>query len=570
MSKKDSHKDRMRMLDTIAAPPDGTPELAWLKEQAKSNPKLQQEASRRYKIARASVRAQLNSGAGRFADEALRQFLAEYNHRAWHYGLRRLPMSFNVLEAFFEYEQENIHFRLLPEIDYLFSVEDFLDFATRPDTPQMTPDAALDLNEGIIYNFSAYDDPTALSMQVDDGLEYVIAGVSMLRRGPELTVLLVVGEKGQLERLQKSTWEDRAKYSEVTPDESLPNEPIMLKGATDYVKAYAACRFDLKAMTLQVRYLMQDAGRYFVVDSDDPDGLAPLSEEKRAERLRVCNERLNTQATLWEVAKTAVLLPSYIRARIEFVKDEPQVTALGAQARNSLKVRKALDAIRPDTRILYRHISAIRIIRSASPAPAAIGRAYTPPLFQVPVQGFWRVFTDSSRTGHDEQGNPITGKTWVRSYTRYADRPEAPKVVYIKSSLAYARRQLEAYRKRMIVEELSASKHGETPAASQSAGAVPAYLYVLRSPAHGRDIYKVGYTERDPETRAQELSSASGNPVPFLVVQAWAVGDGHAAEVAAHEALANFRLASNREFFIGQYALLRERIEVAIEDWVIK
>ena len=165
----------------------------------------------------------------------------------------------------------------------------------------------------------------------------------------------------------------------------------------------------------------------------------------------------------------------------------------------------------------------------------------------------------------------MTGKTWVKPHLRFADRPEAPKVVYIKSSLTYARRQLETYRMKMGRAELAANEHIETPANLEPIrGAAPGYLYVFRSPAHGRDIYKVGYTERDPEDRARELSSASGNPVPFLVVQAWAVVDGRAAEVAAHEALASSRLSSSREFFIGQYAFLRKRIEAAIDSWLIR
>jgi hypothetical protein len=571
MSKKDSHKDRMRRLEEIAAPPKGTHEWDRLMGEIESKPTVaKREISKRYKLARASVQAQLNSGAGRFADEALREFLTEYNHRTWNYGLRSLPMSFNVLEPLFNYDEENNFFRLLPEIDYLFSIEDFVDFSTQPTTRDASLADAKNLKEGVIYNYSAYDDPTILSFQMNDGIEYILASVSMLRRGPELTVLVTAGEKGQREQLNRICLWDSVKYSEVVPDESLPDEPIMLKGAPDFVKAYAACRFDLDAMTVQVRYLMLDAGRFFEVYTDDPDGLASMTEEKQSELLNANSDKLDTRATLWELAKTVVLLPSYIQARIEFVKDESQSTALALQAKNSLKVRLALEGVRPAEKVLYRRISAIRIIRPASPSPVGTGRAYTPPQFMVPVQGYWRVFMDSDRSGHDEAGNPVSGKTWVRPHTRYTDRPEAPKVIYIKSSLAYARRQLESYHKKMGYKCALSNEQSEIPGPLQPLDSeAPGYLYVFRSPAHGRDIYKVGYTDRDPESRARELSSASGNPVPFLVVQAWAVVDPRAAEVAAHEALANYRLASNREFFVGQYALLRELIERAIEGWLI-
>src|SRR5260370_19349562 len=109
MNRRDSHKNRMRWLDFIAAPLEGTPEFDRLKKQIEANPEIaKKEAKRRYEIAQSAVRAQMNGGAGNWPDEALRTFLLQYNHRTWHYGMRRLPMSFNVLEPFFQYEPEHI------------------------------------------------------------------------------------------------------------------------------------------------------------------------------------------------------------------------------------------------------------------------------------------------------------------------------------------------------------------------------------------------------------------------------------------------------------------------------
>ena len=99
------------------------------------------------------------------------------------------------------------------------------------------------------------------------------------------------------------------------------------------------------------------------------------------------------------------------------------------------------------------------------------------------------------------------------------------------------------------------------------AAPVGAYLYVMRCPAHGRDIFKVGFTDRDPEVRARELSSATASPTHFLVVQAWAVSEGASAEKAAHETLERSRLAGNREFFQAPYVELRRGIESAISPW---
>ena len=158
----------------------------------------------------------------------------------------------------------------------------------------------------------------------------------------------------------------------------------------------------------------------------------------------------------------------------------------------------------------------------------------------------------------------------MKRHIRYKDKiptTEAPKIIYIKSSLADARQKLEKYREQL--NEIKLNNKNEI-IVQENLQSTPSYLYVLRSPAHGKDIYKVGYTDRDPEKRAQELSSYSGSPVAFLVVQAWAVIDGRSAEKAAHKYLENFRLASNREFFIGQYSMIREKIETAIDNFLIR
>jgi hypothetical protein len=226
----------------------------------------------------------------------------------------------------------------------------------------------------------------------------------------------------------------------------------------------------------------------------------------------------------------------------------------------------------------------VRVVR----APTDIaGRVYHAPAFQVPVDGFWRTFSDPTRRGHDEEGKDVLGKTWVKAHLRHKDKavPVEPKVVYIKASLGQARERLERFRQAHAVGS------GIRPATPHAASAVPlearqpeavgtppavdgtslpgAYLYVMRCPAHGRDIYKIGYSDRDPEFRARELSSATASPVHFLVVQAWAVSDGRAAERAAHDLLNEHRLNDSREFFQASYSELRQGIEVAAKPWLL-
>src|SRR5260370_33689389 len=109
MNRRDSHKNRMRWLDFIAAPLEGTPEFDRLKKQIEANPEIaKKEAKRRYEIAQSAVRAQMNGGAGNWPDEALRTLLLQYKPRTWPFGKWRFPTIFNVLEPFLQHEPAHI------------------------------------------------------------------------------------------------------------------------------------------------------------------------------------------------------------------------------------------------------------------------------------------------------------------------------------------------------------------------------------------------------------------------------------------------------------------------------
>ena len=87
----------------------------------------------------------------------------------------------------------------------------------------------------------------------------------------------------------------------------------------------------------------------------------------------------------------------------------------------------------------------------------------------------------------------------------------------------------------------------------------PGFLYVLVNSAMP-GLVKVGKTQRDPETRAQELSGVTGIPTPFVVAYHEWFSDCSAAEDFVHAYLEEmgYRLAENREFFSAP-------VKVAIE-----
>lgn len=83
---------------------------------------------------------------------------------------------------------------------------------------------------------------------------------------------------------------------------------------------------------------------------------------------------------------------------------------------------------------------------------------------------------------------------------------------------------------------------------SQSSATNPGYIYVLINPST-QDVVKIGKTQRNPDVRARELSSATGVPTPFFVVYQAYFSDCHKAEIFVHTKLDKYRVVNNREFF---------------------
>ncbi len=74
------------------------------------------------------------------------------------------------------------------------------------------------------------------------------------------------------------------------------------------------------------------------------------------------------------------------------------------------------------------------------------------------------------------------------------------------------------------------------------------FVYILTN-KYMPDVCKIGYSDRSPHTRAEELSKSTGVPCDFDVLCYIEVNDAHAVEQRIHRWLANYRISSNREFF---------------------
>ena len=88
-------------------------------------------------------------------------------------------------------------------------------------------------------------------------------------------------------------------------------------------------------------------------------------------------------------------------------------------------------------------------------------------------------------------------------------------------------------------------------------------VYVLTNPEH-EHLVKVGYTTRSAQTRARELSSATGVPGDFSVAYEASTPTPRAVEQAAHSRLSDHKVKRNREFFEVSPQTAREAIEAEI------
>jgi hypothetical protein len=85
------------------------------------------------------------------------------------------------------------------------------------------------------------------------------------------------------------------------------------------------------------------------------------------------------------------------------------------------------------------------------------------------------------------------------------------------------------------------------------------FVYVMGN-AYMPNIYKVGATQRSPHWRAQELSVATGVPVPFEVLMYAEFEDAFAIEAEIHDVFSCERINSGREFFEVPLKQLRDAI----------
>ncbi len=534
----------MRRFGTLAPPPKGTKERDALMKTVDAalamDPEFKKILKRKRKAAFGKWEMQLANGAGLQLDGHLRHFLTEFNHRMSEFGFDSMPASFNVLEAFFKYDGNIFYFELLPEVDHLFSFLDYCDYLTSPDNNIEVASSLEYFAEGMIYSFNILNDPKDIQFSTSSKKSFAVGGVSMIRRGSEVSILLLGGEKidttnDPAELLDPDLGDVKVTpgHEEIKPSPDRIRETVKLLNQDEFWQCLILVRLDINTMTIDSRYVLHDQGDAFQITTDDissfsheigKDGLFKTPSVK--ELYEKFSERTIGYDALFQVAASSIHLLRYFVDYNESLTYEQHVTSYGDSKPKPEIYRQ--DRVDPMLKIRERTV-AVMERRNVFASDSTI---FATNDFKIERSGYWKKLSYNA-IGKDKHGKSIHGRTWVESTMTWNESPPSPLRIYTN-----------------LNQPISSGQSG--------------IIYVMRNASHGKNIFKVGMTTRDPETRALELSSTTGSPDRFLVAQEWDVQDCVIAEKRIHKELDAYRINTNREFFKIEYNALIKIIEKCV------
>ncbi len=91
------------------------------------------------------------------------------------------------------------------------------------------------------------------------------------------------------------------------------------------------------------------------------------------------------------------------------------------------------------------------------------------------------------------------------------------------------------------------------------------FIYIL-STREAPMLLKIGFTDRDVATRAQEINRATGVIVPYGARAAWTVPNARAVEAEVHSRLVQYRLRKDREFFHMDFSVAAKIIGDYVDE----
>jgi hypothetical protein len=474
----------------------------------------------------------MSGGSGFRMSRTLRHFFLEYFNRIASGGPTQMPSSFNVVEAFLRFSEEYAIFDLREEEEHLLRAYDFLNWYTSATGTLIADPSVLKdvVNEGIVYSYDMVGAPNDFLISTQDS-NIALLGISLVRHEDELSVMLLAGENPPYppdDEVRKAVAALRPVPGReaVKPDTSLTIASRIVPGLPDHSQIILLTRVYLESRRYDVRYVNLDVGQGYLVFTDDPAALSTFDD--RGGMLQELTRQLHRYDNLFSALTALMYLPVYFIARQPEVVSTRFAAELKAQ-KNSTKVKRAFRVLGEQAVTLHRQV---RCLASESSPACTDTQEVKPPELRSVSEGFWKEL-EPFEFGEDQDGNPIAGRTWVeRRESWFTHDPTSFLVRRTKSDVA---------------------------------GPDPGTIYVMRSPAHERDLYKIGLTRRPVDVRAQEIGQPTGVPLPFGVLANWEAGDCSGIEAEVHRELAHYRVSKRREFFRAPLAMIVKVVDEAVK-----
>jgi hypothetical protein len=398
---------------------------------------------------------------------------------------------------------------------------------------------------------------TDISFLNGEGREFVISGFSMIRRADSLHWYLIGGEA-----LSEDEWEirksDQVKNNleEVPPaklqfllecidkDGGYRGKPLPLEGTKSHLRTIIAGEFAIKEKRHLSRYYLAEYEHSFDVVCDDPEIFRDIKTDAKDKILLTMTEKFRRSATLWSLAEGLFQLPSYFNTRLTLSKEAT------SKSRQRIAKKKGGKGLVGD----YVVIPALEINSSA---PTSAITTVILPQYEIETEGHWRRLPDG-QVGMDRHGNVTPGRTWIASASKWKSAGISSATIFLKDTLSSAKLKIAQYLEASArVAAVVASKESERCSGEGE-------LYVMRCSAMKEQIYKVGFTSGDSVERAQQLSSATGVPMAFVVIKTWRHADAKRLETEVHMLLAPWRINDSREFFMASYDRIERVIDLII------
>jgi hypothetical protein len=529
-----SANERFKHYSRFSSPTPDSPAFENLKkryeEKHLNDKEYQKKAKARYEQAISILNTQHQNGAGLLVDSEIRFFLTEFNNRNFQFGLGSMPSSFNVLEAFFNFNKKLFLFEFFDEEDYLFSFYDFIDFVTSNQCSKSVDYLKDSIEDDVIYSYNLINDPKDLSFKTENGLEYIFAGVSMIKRGNEISMFIVAGEKNDFEQTTKklhSIEEYVAGKSYIKPAKELKREAVRLMDMPDFQKVFLYLRIDLDTKTIDTRYVQKDEGNSLSTITDDYFMFLNSIRNKKELEGYVTNsmEELKNYEAIFDVAYNCLYLPEYFTKNEEYIVVEEHPTQLA-------EVKPKATAFKRDKMFSLPHLHKSKDVWTLDKNIKKVAKnTFSHNELKLESTGYWKQLPIGN-IGKDKKGNNIHSRTWVDQTLSWYEKANAEK-------------------SEVEVEIVTATNKSGS-------------IYILRNASHPTNVFKIGLTTKTVEERASQLS---GTPSvdKFLIAHSWFVKDCVIAEKIIHHELAEYRVNEKREFFTISFEQALKTISPIIE-----